>query len=49
VSVALDLDTLEKAERISDDKEKIRPGFCQNHPYVRAMTDGSGLCYGCNR
>jgi hypothetical protein len=26
-----------------------RPGYCQNHPNVRAMPDGSGLCYECNR
>jgi hypothetical protein len=49
MSVVIDLNRLEKAERIPDDKEEIRPGYCQNHPHVRAMTDGSGLCYDCNR
>lgn len=30
-------------------KKDFRPGYCLNHPDVRAMPDGSGLCYECNR
>jgi hypothetical protein len=40
---------MKAAEWLLDSKEEVRPGYCLNHPDVRAMPDGSGLCYECNR
>lgn len=40
---------IKELPRICDDREEVRPGYCQNHPEIRAMPDGSGLCYECNR
>jgi len=34
---------------VLETKEEVRPGYCSNHPDIRAMPDGSGLCYECNR
>ena len=40
---------LSSADAKKFSEPEIRPGYCQNHPNVRAMPDGSGLCYECNR
>ena len=40
---------LSSADAKKFSEPEIRPGYCQNHPDVRAMPDGSGLCYECNR
>ena len=40
---------IKELPRVCDDREEIRPGYCQNHPDLPAMPDGSGLCYECNR